>query len=335
VPLGPHANRGAAVAPPGLQLLSFEVCDQAYAIALEHVQEIVRMPERVVQIPQAKAPALGLIALRNALLPLMSMRQMLGLPGKEWTDGDRAIVLRLGTLRLGIVVDSVKEVLGAAASQLDEVPRLLAGHDSAARIGQICRLEGDERLIAILSGAALMQQFGEAANMVVRPNEREREAASEGREEQARLLVFRLGGVEFALRLDAVQEIVLWSGNITFIPRAPDYIEGVVNLRGTVLPLIDLRRHLALPEQQDRASQRILVVRIEEKRVGLIVDRAIQVLSVPSRMIVMAPLLAGRASNVLTHIVNLQPEHRMLQLIGLSQLIEQRSRHELSYRAAS
>ena len=67
---------------------------------------------------------------------------------------------------------------------------------------------------------------------------------------------------------------------ITSVPRAPEFIRGVINLRGRILPVLDLRRRLALGEvAMDRAS-RIVVVRIRERLLGLLVDGASQVLKV-------------------------------------------------------
>jgi purine-binding chemotaxis protein CheW len=103
------------------------------------------------------------------------------------------------------------------------------------------------------------------------------------------LVTFLLAGEEYGIDVRLVQEIVRVS-EITQVPRAPEFIKGVVNLRGRVIPVIDLKRRLGLGAvaPQDR-SARIVVARVQERLVGLLVDAASQVLRVPVACIDPAP----------------------------------------------
>jgi purine-binding chemotaxis protein CheW len=93
------------------------------------------------------------------------------------------------------------------------------------------------------------------------------------------LATFFLAGEEYGVEVRQVQEIRRVT-EITSVPRAPEFIRGVINLRGRILPVLDLRRRLALGEvAMDRAA-RIVVVRIKERLLGLLVDGASQVLKV-------------------------------------------------------
>ncbi len=66
-----------------LQLVSFEVAGQEYAIAIENVQEIVQVPEQIIHVPRSEAHVLGVMTLRNRLLPLVSLRRMFALPPRD------------------------------------------------------------------------------------------------------------------------------------------------------------------------------------------------------------------------------------------------------------
>jgi purine-binding chemotaxis protein CheW len=86
------------------------------------------------------------------------------------------------------------------------------------------------------------------------------------------LLAFRLGSEEYALLVEQVREVIkLWE--ITSVPNTPDYVLGVLSLRGKVLPVIDLCKRLGLPPGARDGRARIIVVSIDEEETGLIVDR--------------------------------------------------------------
>jgi purine-binding chemotaxis protein CheW len=94
------------------------------------------------------------------------------------------------------------------------------------------------------------------------------------------LATFFLDREEYGVDVRQVQEIRRMS-EITTVPRAPEFIRGVINLRGRILPVLDLKRKLGLGEVETRRATRIVVVRVGERLLGLLVDGASQVLKVP------------------------------------------------------
>lgn len=103
------------------------------------------------------------------------------------------------------------------------------------------------------------------------------------------LATFFLSGEEYGVDVRLVQEIIRVTA-ITPVPRAPDFIKGVINLRGRIIPVVDLKRKLNLGDVEERARQsRIVVVKVRDRLVGLLVDGASQVLKVPVSIIEPAP----------------------------------------------
>jgi purine-binding chemotaxis protein CheW len=92
---------------------------------------------------------------------------------------------------------------------------------------------------------------------------------------------FQIGSETFGLPISAVHEIVRMP-EVTNVPEAPDCVEGVVNLRGKIVPVIDMRKRFGLAEIESSSRNRVLVVDFEGKKVGLIVDAASEVLKIPS-----------------------------------------------------
>ena len=88
-----------------------------------------------------------------------------------------------------------------------------------------------------------------------------------------------IGGEEFLLPIEVTNEIIMLN-QITFVPRAPQFIEGVINLRGTIVPAINLRKLMGLPNKIPNHQSRIIIAHCEEVMLGLIVDGITYVVSV-------------------------------------------------------
>jgi purine-binding chemotaxis protein CheW len=110
------------------------------------------------------------------------------------------------------------------------------------------------------------------------------------------LVVLRLGSEAYSLRLHEVREIIM-VGNITPIPRAPSFIEGVLNLRGEVMPVIDLRERFGLPRQAVTTVSRIVITPIGGVSTGLIVDSVEEVKSVDQRRLEDPPRVTAVGAN--------------------------------------
>jgi purine-binding chemotaxis protein CheW len=104
------------------------------------------------------------------------------------------------------------------------------------------------------------------------------------------LVTFKLGNEEYATDILKVQEINRMV-NVTTVPNTPSYVEGVINLRGKVIPVIDLRKKFGLEAKAADAQSRIMVVDVG-KTVGLIVDSVSEVLRLPADTVEPPPAMA-------------------------------------------
>lgn len=314
-----------------LQLVSFEVADQEYAMAIEEVQEIVQIPEEIIHVPHSASHVMGIMTLRNRLLPLVNLRRMFDLPSRENDDHSRIVVVSLGSSSVGIVMDSVNEVLRVAKADVDAMPDLLARDGEMADISEICRLDSGKRLVSIISADNLFRHpaVKEALTTVATMNEDDKLEIDSDQEDgtsddDEQVVVFRLDKEEFGVPIDSVQEIVRVPEELTHVPKAPPFVEGVINLRGAVLPVIDLRRRLGMPAVERSDRQRVMVFLIEGARTGFIVDSVAEVLMIHKSAIEPAPHLSCDQAKLLARMANLEKQKRMIQLIEPSNLIETR-----------
>jgi purine-binding chemotaxis protein CheW len=133
------------------------------------------------------------------------------------------------------------------------------------------------------------------------------------------VVVFDVANESYAVNIAHVAEIIRLQ-QITTIPGAPDSVEGVINLRGKVIPVLDLRKRFRLAMNEQTRSSRIVVVEINGQTLGLIVDGVSEVLRIPQDCIEPpSPLVTGIDSRYLRSIAKL--EGRLIVLLDLDQVL--------------
>jgi len=141
------------------------------------------------------------------------------------------------------------------------------------------------------------------------------------------LVTFKLGTEEFGVDILKVQEINKMM-NITKIPNAPAFIEGVINLRGKIIPIVDLRKRLGFKEQPYDKSTRIIVVELEGLVLGFIVDSVSEVLRIPENTIEPPPsMVAGIESEYIEGVGKL--DDRLLILLELKKVFSSPERKDI------
>lgn len=135
------------------------------------------------------------------------------------------------------------------------------------------------------------------------------------------LVSFRLAQEEYGIEITKVQEIILM-GEITRVPQTPDYIKGLINLRSTVIPIVDLRLRFGLAQEEASDETRIMVVNVAGKTIGIIVDAVSEVLRISHEQIAPPPpTVAGLGREYLTGLVKL--ENRLLILLDIDRILGQ------------
>ncbi|MFI3123753.1 MAG: chemotaxis protein CheW, partial [Methylococcales bacterium] len=329
-----HEHEEEKITNDELQLVSFTVAGEEYAISIEDVQEIVQVPEHVIHVPHAESHVLGVMTLRNRLLPLVSLRRMFGLPFKDADDHSRIVVISIGSASVGVVMDTVNEVLRVSKDYVDPIPHMLTRDADMSEITEICRLEDGKRLVSIISANNMFRHNAvrEALNTVEKMQDEDSmsDVSKAAIEDDEQMVVFRLGKEEFGVPIESVQEIVRVPEELTHIPRAPAFVEGVINLRGAVLPVVDQRRRLGLPQIERSEQQRIMVFLFDGVRTGFIVDSVAEVLKVPKSSIEPAPNLSTGQLKLIARVANLEKQKRLILLIEPSRLLEAEDRQGLA-----
>lgn len=144
---------------------------------------------------------------------------------------------------------------------------------------------------------------------------------------EMQLVTFNLGKEEFAVPILQIQEINRLV-EITRVPKSPDFVEGVINLRGKVIPIIDLRKRFSLPQAELGKYSRVVVINMDGRMVGLIVDSVSEVLRLSEQAIEPAPpIVAGIDSEYIKGLGKI--EGRLLILLDLNKILSKEEKGEL------
>ncbi|MGD0283357.1 MAG: chemotaxis protein CheW [Dissulfurispiraceae bacterium] len=148
-----------------------------------------------------------------------------------------------------------------------------------------------------------------------------------GGNELLQLVTFNLGNEEYAVAILKVQEINRMK-EITRVPNSPPYVEGVINLRGKVIPVVNLRSKFGLAAKENNEQTRIMIMDIQGITMGLVVDSVSEVLRIPSSTVEPTPPMA---SNISAEFIKgiAKVDDRLIILLDMDRLLGRAEESEL------
>ncbi len=305
-------------------LVTFDVAGQEFGLTLDAVQEIIPLPSAMTSVAHAESAVIGVISVRDSLLPLMSLRRLLGFTASSTTnDREKIVVMHVAGAQVGLVADRARAIVVADTELVDPIPPVLAARTGGeSRIKAIYRGEGGRRLISILSPEQL---FREDVMQKLVADQKSQNAQASSKESASRaeliFLVFKLGGDEFGLPIDTVVEVAQVPAQITRVPKTPKFLEGVINLRGEVLPVVDQRRRFDMPKLDVTEGRRLVVIQTERHRAALIVDSVADVLRVAPESIEPPPDLTDATTRLVRGVINLEQTGRLVLVLDPAEVL--------------
>ena len=312
---------------PRVALMTFELAGQAYALPLEQVAEVLALPQRLSVLPGADPAMLGVLAHRGGLLPIVSLRSLLGLGG-DAPAAPQLVIARLGAAVIGFVVDRLGAILRVAPETIAPTPSVLNRGAGEAQIQSICRLDDGRGLVSMLS-AELLFRSETIAQILAEAHQEVEQMTVETSGATEQIVVFTLGDEAYGLPIAAVEEVLRMPERLTRVPRAPAFIEGVVNVRGRVIPVIDQRRRFGA-EGAASDKRRLIVTSIDGRPAAFVVDSVNEIVSAPAGAISPSPELTADAARLFDRVVNLQLDGRLILLVDPKELLDRAERDLLA-----
>jgi purine-binding chemotaxis protein CheW len=316
------------------QLVAFMLDDECFAFPMASVLEIIRLPQTM-RVPLAPPALRGLANLRGAVLPVVDLRAILGLPALPPGDATRALVVDCGR-PVALVVDRVSSVIDMPAGRIERpaegtlrrsellsgVVRNAGGRDLVQVLDPVAAVR---REFAQTAAAADGRNAGVAAPLAGAPRAVEDDDGDEDAG-AAQLVSITVDGQEYGFVIGDVDEIVRVPPRIGMTPEAPGHVLGLMDLRGRLLPIVSLRRMFGLPEAPLSEANRIVVVRDggsgDGGRIGVVVDHVREVLRVGEGDRVETPPALRAGAERIAWLCRLEDGARLIGVIEAATLFE-------------
>jgi len=304
------------------QLVSFLLDSEEYAIGIMKVKEIIRTPQ-IVKVPNCEAYIEGVVSIRNNLLPIINLRTYFGMERLEVNDYTRILVVDMGNFTAGILVDKVLEVLRVPISVIQPPPRFST--QNGEQLKGVAKLNNGKRMILMLEPSKLISAdeiSGIGGTDETYGVERDEKGIATQFIDEEQLVTFKIDSVEYGVKIANVQEINRMT-EVTKIPRAPHFIEGIVNLRGNVIPALNLRNFFNLPDKSITDATRIIIIDLDGKRTGIVVDSVSEVLRFEKTLIEAPPetLSNGIDSDYVEGVGKLDGGKRMILILDIRKVL--------------
>lgn len=300
-----------------IALVSFTAGGRTYALSLERVAEVLALPPNVTPVPRAGIAAMGVVALRGGVLPLLSLPALLGLIAPEPGMDARIVVARLGGTEVGLVVDALGPILRLVPDDVDPVPSALSRGGTTA-VDAICRVDAAGTLVSVLSADHLLEGTTVTASPVRSHDTNTSDVHTSGA--MLQVVVFDVAGESYGVPVGSVREVLRVPEAMARLPQSPDLVVGAIDVRGTVLAVVDQRRRFDLPLGEAGPRRRIIVLEAGGSVVGLLVDGVSRMLRLPADAVRPAPDFSADAGNGVDRIATLA-DGSLLPILNASTLL--------------
>jgi chemotaxis signal transduction protein len=246
-------------------------------------------------------------------------------------EDQRLVVVQTGGTLLALLVDKVREVLNVPTRLVDAPPQI--GNQKNSEIRGVARLNEGKRLIMLLDADHLVEgQALEAVHKAGGGHSEEsmgigtsQQASGDGAQSlgERQFVTFRLADGEYGIPINEIQEIDR-SSKMTRIPKSAEYVDGITNLRGEVIPVINARKRFNLPVREADEHTRVIIIEVGGKKTGLLVDSVREVLNLSQRDIAPPPssICAGVDKQYISGIGKVDSGKRMIVLLDVSQVVD-------------
>ncbi|MCV6606882.1 MAG: chemotaxis protein CheW [Campylobacterales bacterium] len=254
--------------------LLFKMGDESYALDIESIREIIFKPEDITPIADSPNELMGMFTLRENVLISIDLRTVFDMKN-EFDEKNRIIIIQSGENSLGLLVDAILDIRDVEKKDIDKIPE----HFNDEKLSGVAKVNNE--LISIIDDKVLEDLLENSKSTIdsSKNNYQEKEEEKE-KTNMKEVVIFTLQGKEYAFSIDNVEEIIRFT-EITPIPESPEYLNGIINLRGEIIPIISLHYKMSLEEEIDEDTK-ILVCKIYDKKVGFLVDSVTEVSEISS-----------------------------------------------------
>lgn len=247
---------------------------EKFALNANMVREIIFYTENITEIANSPDEVLGMITLRNQVMVAIDLRVVFNMKSTI-DENTRIVIVNQNQHYIGLLVDTILDIKDIVVSGIEPLPENY-GKDMFRGVVKL----GDE-LVSVIDDKKIHQLIEESKNFADAKSGLDQNFDSAhyiNTEHTTEMVFFKLDKEEYAFKINDVEEIIRYS-EVTTVPDSPSLFRGVINLRGSIIPVVSLHQRLGVDEciQED---SKILVCQIGEDSIGFIVDSVSEVMHV-------------------------------------------------------
>lgn len=307
---------------PELVLVGFRVKAEYYVLEVEAVEEIIKLPP-VTYVPQVANVIKGVFHLRDQVIPLIQIHERLGLGTFDFKEGDPVLVVSLFGVKIGMHIGEITGVMRRKKSSIEPLPKNIHGHLADHLKGIIQdTINGKHVLHMVLLLERLFNEeeldrlslFHESMAAEISHND-------DDLEEILYLLRFKIAEEVYAIRLLQINQI---TGLIPIlsIPKAPDFVKGVINVRGEIITVIDLPRMFNSTKQLNKIHAKIIIVDVNNRKVGVLVEEVMGIRYLSNRIFELPDDWGNQEDNQMVEAIGREDDDTVTVLVDIMSVIK-------------
>lgn len=305
------------------QIIVFNVGKEEYSFNINNVKEIIRFPN-ITKAPNHTIYIEGVFSLRNQLIALINLGKLLGTDYKEPDEYSRVIIINTGKLTFGVIVDKASQVMRVSKDSF-KMGNQGVSSNRIEYIKGFFNLNNGSRLVMLLESQKLISasDVNDLTNLDNKNSVEDTNLnTSEIVKSLEKIVIFKLDKVEYGVRIDNVKEINRMC-EMSYFPGCPVFIEGMVSLRGDIIPVLNLRILFGLQTVEKNEFSKFIVVEYEKKSIGIIIDSASEVLGFSKTSVeeISKSLKVNGEISYLDGVVKLNQGKRIVLLLNLKSVL--------------
>jgi len=313
------------------QIILFGIGDGDYGINIEYVKEVMRIP-KLTRSPYAPDCIEGVFSFRDNIIPLINTGKLLNLSSGQLKESGRVIVLGYENVTFGILVDKVSRIISVQKESITS-DNQISNNCRSEYIRNFLSLDNGDKVVMVLALHKLIDfseygsgLFGHIEERIVKSESSISESSNYEAEEDGafvHIIIFKLDNLEYGIDIGKVREIGRIRG-ISRLPKAPYFIDGIVDLRGEIIPIMNLRKLFGLQNIYTYSDEKIIVVEHENKKIGFLTDQVSEIVKIPVYNVEDAPETDGgnTGKNYIQKIAKLNNNMRTVMMLNLTVLSE-------------
>jgi purine-binding chemotaxis protein CheW len=275
---------------------SFFLLESEFALSVSHVQEVVNAPMAYTQVPLAPNYLKGLFNLRGTIVPVIDLKELLGLKGVQSGEVQKIAVVEISGACLGLLFDKTGEVFKSIDGERSD----FESSNSESVISGVFKKDAGKRIVQILEVAKLFK----LQNIPIDTGKLKAGQTSQGHRRGGRkqCISFLVGPAQCSLPISDIQEIIKVDKVAVSALGTGDCI-GTIDLRGVTVPVIDFPAFLKYrkadrSETATQGDRRIVVMRLEKELFGLLVDSINSIISFYPDQLLSFPILEQKRASM-------------------------------------